>query len=315
MAAQANAAAGPRVEFARRPSGPLPGDVLAALSYGAPHGPDPRILQTGILPADGPAAMELWRVPGAAATGIDGPVRFAAHRDFLFAILDLEERLHGGVAGAAEAAYAGMREFQARRPQAHVLRIWNFLDDINAGEGDDERYRQFCVGRAKGLGGLPQESLPAATAVGRRRPSGRLQVCWLAGREPGCPVENPRQMRAYRYPREYGPSPPAFARATRFPTGELAGSGTSSIVGHESRHAGDLEAQVGETLENLRALHRAGGGAGAPTGVKVYLRDRERSPAIAAKVDAWLAGREAPLLLEADICRRELLVEMECLWV
>ena len=314
MSAPLNGTGGPRVEFARDRPGTLPGDVLAALAYGEAPGADPRILATGLSPLDGAAAWELWRAPGAVSAGSDGPIRYAEHRDLLFAILDLDEGRFGGVAQAAEFAYARMREFQARRPQRNVLRAWNFLDAINEGEGDAERYRQFCVGRARGLGPTPSETLPAATAVGRRQRTGRLQLCWLAGREPGTPVENPRQLRAYRYPREYGPSPPAFARAMRLPTGELAGSGTSSIVGHESRHDGDVLAQVGETLENLRSLHRAGGGAGGPTGVKVYLRGRESAPAVTARVSGALAGTP-PLLLEADICRRELLVEIECLWV
>ena len=38
----------------------------------------------------------------------------------------------------------------SRRRYRHLQRIWNYLDDINQGEGDEERYRVFCSGRAKG---------------------------------------------------------------------------------------------------------------------------------------------------------------------
>lgn len=309
---------GLRIEFARRPPESLADDVLFALGYGTPAGSIPggdRVLGTGLALADGGHALELWRVAGPVTTGDDGQVRFAAGADFAFGLIDLDEQRFRGIADAAQAAYRRMLEFQARSSQRHLLRIWNFMDSINDGQGDLERYRQFCVGRAHGLGDTPSDKLPAATAVGRRRPSGRVQVCWLASRAAGRPVENPRQVRAYRYPREYGASPPAFARAVRLETGELMGSGTSSIVGHESLHDGDLTSQVEETLTNLAELHRAGGGGGAPTGVKVYLRQWTGADGVTQQVREGLPGADGPLLIEADICRRELLVEIECLWI
>jgi chorismate lyase/3-hydroxybenzoate synthase len=309
---------GLRIEFARRPPETLADDVLFALGYGTPASSIPggeRVLGTGLALADGGHGLEMWRVADAVSTGADGHVRFAAGAEFTAGFIDIDERLFDGIADAAQAAYRWMLEFQARSSQRHLLRIWNFIDSINDGEGDLERYRQFCVGRARGLGDTPSDRLPAATAVGRRRPSGRVQVCWLASRAPCRPVENPRQVRAYRYPREYGASPPAFARAVRLETGELMGSGTSSIVGHESLHDGDLSSQVEETLKNLAELHRAGGGCGAPTGVKVYVRERAGADGVEHQVVAGLPGANSPLLIEADICRRELLVEVECLWI
>jgi chorismate lyase/3-hydroxybenzoate synthase len=311
-------ASGPRVEFFRADAGWIPGDdALAALVYGdAPSAhSDPRLLHVGLSAGESDRATELWRAPGPTSAGIAGPIRFAAHPDFLFGILELDERRFGGLPGAAESAYRFIREFQERQPQRHLLRIWNFLDSINEGEGDVERYRRFCVGRSRGLGDFPAARLPAATAVGRRNDTGQIQVCWLAGRRPGLPVENPRQVRAYEYPRAYGPSPPSFARAMRLESGELMGSGTSSIVGHESLHGGDLAAQIDETLRNLRELHQAGGAVGAAATVKVYLRKGAGDPGIAEKVQAGLSGAKSLLLIEADICRRELLVEIECTWV
>lgn len=311
-------ASGPRVEFFRAEAGWIPGDdTLAALVYGGtpPTRSDPRLLHVGLATGESGTATELWRAPGPVTAGSAGPIRFAAHPDFMFGILELDELQSGGLPDAAESAYRFIREFQESQPQRHLLRIWNFLDSINEGEGDLERYRRFCVGRSRGLGDFPAARLPAATAVGRRNATGQIQVCWLAGRRPGLPVENPRQVRAYEYPRDYGPSPPSFARAMRLESGELMGSGTSSIVGHQSLHGGDLGAQIDETLRNLRELHRVGGAAGAVANVKVYLRKGAGYPGIAEKVQAGLPGAQDLLLIEADICRRELLVEIECTWV
>ena len=73
------------------------------------------------------------------------------------------------------------------------------------------------------------------------------------------PLENPRQVPAYRYSRRYGLRPPCFARATKFESTLFIG-GTASIIGEDSRHAAAIVAQTEETLSNLRALIAAATG-------------------------------------------------------
>ena len=66
------------------------------------------------------------------------------------------------------------------------------------------------------------------------------------------PLENPRQLAAWRYPRQYGPRPPTFARAMLAPDAvrlPLMLSGTGAVVGHASLQDDDLQAQLGEARE------------------------------------------------------------------
>lgn len=317
---------GPRVEFHRGYAAPLEDDVLAAMVYGAaPQGlDDARVIHVGLATADGAPAFELWRASRPVTISRSGLIRFASQGDFLFGCLELHEREYGSMPATAEVAYRMLLEFQQRQPQRHLLRVWNHLHAINEGDGDLERYRQFCIGRARGLGDLRAEHLPAGTAVGRRDRAGMLQICWLAAVHPGRPVGNPRQIQAYHYPRQHGPTPPSFSRAMLLPNDQLMGSGTASIVGHESLHGGNLEAQIDETLTNLRELCGAGdrmtahrqraNRSDAEVAAKVYLRRGSSAPAAAARIMAGLSGATSLLMLEADICRRELLVEIECTW-
>jgi chorismate lyase/3-hydroxybenzoate synthase len=326
MAAAEGSEIGLCVDYSRDARRALDANVLAALVFDVEPAPpqDARIIHVGIAAADGRPAVEVWRTGRAATCGVSGPIRYATAGDFLFGCLEVREQDHGGLSAAAEAAYHSLMKFQRARAQRHLLRIWNHIDAINAGDGDLERYRQFCSGRARGLGDMRPDGLPAGTAVGRRIAAGSLQVCWLAGTRPGLPVGNPRQVHAYQYPRQYGPAPPSFSRAMLLPDDELMGSGTASIVGHESRHEGNIEAQIDETLNNLRELRQAGerlaarGGLAGPDdasiAAKVYLRRGENGPSAAARIRAGLPGIANLLLLEADICRRELLVEIECTW-
>jgi enamine deaminase RidA (YjgF/YER057c/UK114 family) len=114
---------------------------------------------------------------------------------------------------------------------------------------------------------------------------------------------------AYAYPREYGVRSPSFARATLWNETLFIG-GTASIVGHETRHAGNIRAQLAETLVNINAVTRAAGRTLADLRhVKLYLRNAS-DVAVASELAAVLPHAKL-MVVEADICRRELLLEIE----
>ena len=301
-------------------------ETLAVFGFGAlaPSSAaidDPRYLHVPLSPLrEAAAPYEVWRSAGPVETGREGAIRYSHDGALMFGVLEWEEP-DGGILHASAHAYAALVAFWRDSDYPHLLRIWNYFDAITLGEGDSERYRQFCVGRVQGLGDVDTRTLPAATAIGSRDGRRVLQVYWLAAREPGLPLENPRQVSAYRYPREYGPQSPTFARALLPPSPRvpLLLSGTASIVGHASQHADSLRAQLDETLTNLDSLLGAARER-APTlsphldgtsRLKVYVRDAADADAVAAQLEARLGTRVPWLMLHADVCRRELLVEIE----
>ena len=266
----------------------------------------------------GAAPCELWRVPGPVRRGCEGGVRFARSGALQWFVIEAGEA-DGDIRRAAREAYATARAFLRASAWPHALRVWNTIAAITEGEGDAERYRQFCVGRAEGMAG-DWGPFPAATAVGSVLPPGRLQVYVLSASAPGVPVENPRQVSAWRYPRQYGPQPPSFARAMLGPSPglPLLVSGTASVVGHASAHAGSVLAQLEETCANLERLLAAAREQrpalperfGPGSLLKVYLQQPEHAEAARAFLEHRFPGA-APLLLRAHVCRRELLVEID----
>ncbi|MBM4196583.1 MAG: hypothetical protein FJ197_05700 [Gammaproteobacteria bacterium] len=202
----------------------------------------------------------------------------------------------------------------------HLVRMWNVVPAINAGEGDGETYVRFNLGRASAFDALevPEVRYSAATCVGGA-PDTPLTVLALASRVEPLSIENPRQVSAYQYPRRYGPRAPSFARATLLPDaggGTLFISGTASIVGHESRHD-DIGPQLAETLTNIGRLReqalalRPGLAAASRRSWRVYLRDPADLAAVQDIVHDQLGGPGEVVFLHADICRRELKVEIE----
>ena len=310
--------AAPRVAYVAAPAA-LDAHTLAVVGFGAvPLPQDPRAIRVALTPLAGAAQAECWRAHGTVHCGSGDGVRWAADDSHLFGVVEIDERAVGGIEAAARAAYARIRAHTAQGAHPHLLRLWNYIDAINEGAADAERYRRFCVGRAAGLALDPDATHAAATAIGRRDGAPLLQVLWLAARDGGRSHENPRQVSAYRYPRQYGPTPPSFARAMRGPGGTLYVSGTASVVGHETRHPGDLCAQLDETLHNLEhLLTHAARQDGVPTAfgahspLKVYLRDAAGLDRVQALLRERLPAATPYIVLAGDICRGDLMVEID----
>jgi len=206
-------------------------------------------------------------------------------------------------------AYARMIEDVRAAGHPYFLRMWNHIGGINELDEGRERYQLFCAGRHDAFidaGYQHGADLPAASAVGSH---GRgLVVYYLASAEPGLQVENPRQVSAYDYPRQYGSKSPSFSRMTVWRDTVFV-SGTSSVIGHATVHSGDLAAQLEETLRNMETvLARTGKALSDVVAAKTYLRRANDYDFVAQRLQRVLP---ANLYLEADICRRDLLIEIE----
>jgi len=283
---------------------------------------DPRYLRVPLQPleAEGADTYEVWTCNEAVEPWRDGPIGGGRSTSLCFGALQIHEG-NAGPAASAEQAYRLLAGHRQRAAHPHLLRLWNYLDAIVEGEGDSERYRQFCVGRAEALD-IPDAALPAATAIGHREGTRLLQVYWLASTRPGLPVENPRQVPAYRYPRSYGPRSPSFARAMRADPDDalpLLLSGTAAVVGHASLHHDSVVGQLRETFDNFDSLLGAARAAdariepafGAHSLLKVYLRDAAALAELQAALSRLLPSEVPRLILQGDICRRELAVEID----
>ncbi len=256
-----------------------------------------------------------------------GCVNYASDGHWLHGWAEVDETsFEGSIHAAAQRAYADIFAVLASSATPHLLRLWNYLADITSLADGEERYRQFNAGRQQAFADAQQsafEGAPAACALGHR--GGPLRVYFLAGRQPPMVIENPRQVSAYRYPSDYGPRSPTFSRAAVVALGGgstgLFISGTASIIGHLSTHLGDVRRQTEETLTNIAVLcEEAASRSGLDFALcdlicTFYLRRGADLPAVREVFEARVgvgsvAARQA-IYIEADICRADLLVEIE----
>lgn len=208
---------------------------------------------------------------------------------------------------ATAAARAFDRAFAARK--GHPARVWVFLPRITDPDDDGlDRYMRMNVARADSYRRHLGETAtpPAGTGVGHSGDRLVVHVLWHS--EPCTGIENPRQVPAWQYSRRFGPASPPFSRAVRA-GGLIVASGTASVVGEDTRHPGDAQAQWNETMANLEAL-RLSAGARPWHALRVYAGDAAALACARAMAARELAGRDHAVLL-APLCRRELLVEVE----
>ncbi len=301
-------------------------NLMAMIEFGYRRGlqvtTDPRIIQIPLEPLGNTSLIEVWYSHEVIETGEIDQIRFCKNPSAIFAQLCLDEHEYANLHDAAFDGYRRLTAFLHQQDYLYPLRIWNYFNDINAIEGAANRYQNFCRGRHRALQDIPEleRRLPAATVIGTQTPA--FIIYLLAAKTPGIQVENPRQVSAFHYPRRYGPISPSFSRATIKHWGRnthLYISGTASIVGHQSRHRGNTLAQLDETLRNLEALidHSRRTRKLAITGLrdlnlaKVYLHHPALEDSVVQQLKLRLGADVTVAILRGDVCRAELLLEIE----
>ncbi|MGA2253606.1 MAG: dioxygenase [Thermoguttaceae bacterium] len=219
-----------------------------------------------------------------------------------------------------------------------VIRTWFYLGGIVENDGPLQRYKElnrarsdffqdihFLNGRAPA--GHSGRVYPSSTGIGT---SGRgiilSAIALVSDRSDiqAVPLENPRQTAAYDYATSYSPHSPKFSRAMVLSCGTYTTifiSGTASITHSQTRHPGDPVKQTEETLDNIAALiaeenlarHRLPGLGTTLASLgfaRVYIKRPDDYTAVRATCEKRL-GMLPTIYAIADICRPELLVEIE----
>jgi len=245
----------------------------------------------------------------------------AGNEDIFFGRMSFQNNAVGDMSEVALRAYSGIFEFLQHSIYSNLIRVWNYFPEINSVKNNMERYRSFSIGRHEAFVHYRKkvEDSPAACALGSH--GGPLIIYFLAARSSGLQIENPRQVSAYSYPKQYGPRSPTFSRATmafKDVAPILFISGTASILGHETVHPESVGLQTRETLENIRAVIKQAVRKGfAPVdfasdlALKVYVRHAEDFAEVVSIIQEEFGTPSELVVLQANICRTDLLVEIE----
>lgn len=221
-----------------------------------------------------------------------------------------------------------------------IVRQWNYVEQIFGFEQIDSRLRQnyqlFNEARGEYYSRYRTVSdFPAATGIGIGFNGVTIECTAVTSDEnlKTIAIYNPKQLNSYKYGQAVlkgepqknttGNKPPQFERARLMINGQTSRlfiSGTASIVGQETIGLNDVEKQTHVTIENIELL-------ASETNirshypeltvfpdkyayVRVYVKNEEDIPSV--KVICQKHFGEVPMtFVKADICREDLLVEIE----
>lgn len=277
------------------------------------------VLSSGLVSFEN-ESNEVWQLPGQSVErGSTEKCQWSKTNDLMF-ISILGDRNTADIAQATEQAYSELLRFSKSSGYDHLIRFWNYLPAINSGVGDDENYKIFCTGRLKSFTSqaIDDQAFPSASAVGHL--SQGIAICAIVSKHPGVHFGNSLQIEAYQYPSQYGSSSPSFARGTSasFSSENINSnnvffiSGTASILGHETVYKDDLIGQLETTRSNIEhMLEKADKSPNSLKTMKVYVRHESDLTVTKEKLAADFPSVET-LFIQADICRDDLLVEVEC---
>jgi len=244
----------------------------------------------------------------------------------------------GNTADAAMNAFNNMRSILEYEQMSfnNIIRQWNFIGSILEFKNDNQNYQIFNKVRSDNyLKYRTVHSFPAATGVGMK--FGGVFLDFFAVKSDNnlklIAIDNPDQIRPYDYSQkvlkgqpaegEKINQPPQFERAVYLVnnTGSaLYVSGTASIIGQDTIGIGDIVRQTEITIENIGKLsdsERIGhltGNKDFSSANLILLRVYIKNQSDFAKVKSICFEHfpDTPIVfIEADICRDNLLVEIE----
>jgi enamine deaminase RidA (YjgF/YER057c/UK114 family) len=221
----------------------------------------------------------------------------------------------------------------------HIIRQWNYVEQIARIDEKDknlQNYQVFNDVRTKYYErGTFKLGYPAATGIGMT--TGGVIIGFIAVSDSDDvvvkPIRNPRQIDAHQYSREVlrgtetgittHKCTPKFERGKMVSLGErnhIYVSGTASIVGEKTLHPGDVEQQTITTIENIYQLFSKENQAELGldfeidqiefSHLRVYVKYQKDIPAVEKICESKLNCKSS-LYLESDVCREDLLVEIE----
>lgn len=282
------------------------------------------IINLGLKPINHDQLTEAWWYRGDVTYTQTGSIRLAECDEYTVAIYDHTDDSRN-IRSHSRRAYSELIGAVRSTKHTRLVKIWNYFDDINLGEGDSEKYRQFSVGRAEAFQdmGICDEESPTGTAIGTQSGNALVLVA-IASNHHYCPVENPRQTSAFSYPRIYGPSSPKFSRGGFVSSDShqlFLISGTASVVGHESNFPYDTPLQTNETIKNLAFLCEAISDMekvdtqftlDEQSVLRVYLKNPQDYQIVSQTINQYLNSNYQNIAyLHGTICRRELTVEID----
>ena len=197
-----------------------------------------------------------------------------------------------------------------------IVKIWHYLPQLLKTYNDKKtNYSLLCEAREIVYKNYYKDlSYPAATVIGIE--GNKILIYFLAAICKNYKViENIRQVSSYNYPQNIFSEKPMFSRAVSFKTTyenveKIIISGTASIKGYQSMHTKNLIKQLDEALKNYKTFLEIENNISNTCRVYLSKIQKDNYNIIINRLEEIFDYNQY-VLLQGDICRKELLIEIE----
>ncbi len=224
---------------------------------------------------------------------------------------------------------------QENIPLCNIVRQWNYIENITDNEGEHQRYQLFNNARSKFYASTQWiYGYPAATGIGTQSGGIMVELDAVVSKSDSkleiISINNTLQIAAHDYSKNVlvgettTTNTPKFERAKYVCCREhetIFISGTASIRGEKTVYHHDVKMQTQITIENI--VHLLSKETFEQYGVKtdnkpkigllrVYVKNHKNFEIVQQTVEELLPNI-AVLYVQSDVCRPELLVEIEAI--
>lgn len=207
-----------------------------------------------------------------------------------------------------------------------IYRQWNYIPGITVLSDGSQNYQEFNDARSIFYASADwSNGYPAATGIGTSAGGVVVEICAIKGEQcANLPIDNPLQIAAHNYSQQVldgkvieqlsERTTPKFERARLLGSTVLI-SGTAAIKGERSNYSTDAVEQAAETMEIMDRLTSKENIPVENNGsrydlLRVYVKRESDIPAVRNYMQSHYPAAQKHYLV-ADVCRPELLIEIE----
>ncbi len=275
------------------------------------------ILSTGTIALNVKNKYEIWEVQDKVIFTQQNDINISRSKEYMFGSAIIEntssyEELKSNI----EKKYNDFFNL-AKKSNMQILKIWHYFPDLLKNYSNNKtNYSLLCDARETiYIETFENQNFPAATVIGIEGKK-ILIYFFSAFCKSYSALENKRQVSSYNYPKSIFKEKPMFSRAVSFIPNNYKKkkfliSGTASIIGYESIHLDNVIKQLEEALINYNNFIK-------PEDIilnvsRVYLSKKieDSSVKIINKKLEDFFGLNKYILLQGEMCRKELLIEIE----
>jgi hypothetical protein len=243
----------------------------------------------------------------------------------------------------SESAFSIMQSILTKEELSmdHVIRQWNYIprlvEEVDVEGKTYQNYQIFNEIRQKYYSYYKKKSgYPAATGIGSS--NGVVTISFMAVSDTLCEdaleLSNPNQIDAYNYGQEVLVGYPLLEQQKKTPLFERGKvlsesdqftffiSGTASIIGQETVCIGNVAGQTTQTIQNITSLMSPDASERAAQLIdmncskevaylRVYIKDKSDFPVVRQICEEQYGAQSCINYVEAEVCRTNLLVEIE----